>query len=200
MKNILFFDVETTGVPKDYKASFSAVENWPRIVSLSWLLKKENGDEVSKADLIVKPEGYTIPEEAAKIHGISTEKALEAGTKLQTVVALFLSDLSNADIVVCHNYNFDSKVVACELFRATKNEDKSIALLEKHRVCTMEASTNFCAIPSPYKKGQFKWPKLQELHVKLFNVEFEGAHNSLSDIEATANCFFELVKRNVIKI
>ena len=61
----------------------------------------------------------------------------------------------------------------------------------------MLASTNYCAIPGSY--GKFKWPKLQELYVKLFNEKFEGAHDALADIEATVKCYFELVKLSIIE-
>ncbi len=60
----------------------------------------------------------------------------------------------------------------------------------------MESSIDFCAIPGYYG---YKYPSLQELHKKLFNYEFEDAHNALSDIRATLKCFFELKEREIIK-
>tara|TARA_B110000908_G_C9962776_1_gene317636 strand:+ start:106 stop:219 length:114 start_codon:yes stop_codon:yes gene_type:complete len=34
---ILFFDTETTGLPKDFNAPIEEVENWPRLVQLGYL-------------------------------------------------------------------------------------------------------------------------------------------------------------------
>ena len=53
----------------------------------------------------------------------------------------------------------------------------------------MQSTTNFCAIDGPYG---YKWPKLSELHYKLFRTGFEEAHNASVDITATAKCFWEL--------
>lgn len=59
----------------------------------------------------------------------------------------------------------------------------------KRKICTMESATNFCAINGRYG---YKWPKLSELHYKLFKTGFEEAHNAAVDITATAKCFWEL--------
>ena len=58
-------------------------------------------------------------------------------------------------------------------------------------------TTNFCAIDGPYG---YKWPKLSELHPKLFLSDFQEAHNAAVDITITAKCFWELKKRRVISI
>lgn len=59
----------------------------------------------------------------------------------------------------------------------------------------MEKSTSFCAIPAAYG---YKWPKLSELHFKLFKTGFEEAHNAAVDIKATAMCFWEMKKLGII--
>lgn len=59
----------------------------------------------------------------------------------------------------------------------------------------MESTTNFCAINGAYG---YKWPKLSELHYKLFRTNFDEAHNAAVDITATAKCFWELKKRGVL--
>ena len=41
-KTILFFDTETTGLPKKYDAPASNVDNWPRLIQLSWIICDEN--------------------------------------------------------------------------------------------------------------------------------------------------------------
>jgi len=66
------------------------------------------------------------------------------------------------------------------------------------KICTMMKSTSFCKIPGA--NGRPKWPKLEELYHKLFNKSFAGAHNALADVEACAECFYELVRLGVITI
>ncbi len=41
--NYLFFDTETTGLPANYKAHFTDVHNWPRVVQLAWMLADDEG-------------------------------------------------------------------------------------------------------------------------------------------------------------
>ena len=57
----LFFDTETTGIPRNYKASVSDLKNWPRLVQIAWLLSEEDGNEVSSAEYIVKSKGVWFP-------------------------------------------------------------------------------------------------------------------------------------------
>ena len=142
---------------------------------------------------IVKPEGFTIPDQAAKIHGITTAKALHEGQALQTVLQIFRSRICAAEILVGHNIDFDVKIVGAEFIRA------GIAPVApaRRKVCTMQSSTAYCNLPGP--RGP-KWPKLQELHVRLFGENFAEAHNAAADIEATAKCFFELKRLGVITI
>jgi len=190
MKNYLFFDTETTGVPKDYKAP--AIE-WPRMVQLAWLMHNEKREVVDSGNLIIKPEGFKIPKAAADIHGITDEIALEKGTDLKEVLIVFKERLDTAKYIIGHNVSFDRKILRGELIRKEIEYDSS----EKIKICTMMLSTKYCAIPN---KFGFKWPKLQELHEKLFGEGFEGAHDASADIKATARCFWKLIDLGIIKL
>jgi DNA polymerase III epsilon subunit-like protein len=137
---------------------------------------------------IVLPRGYDIPEEAAAVHGITTERAIEEGEYIEDIILEFDRALQKCDRLVAHNMAFDDRVMRCEFHRY----DEPTCMDTIQKLCTMRASTNMCAIPAPYGKGAFKWPKLSELHIKLFGEDFEGAHDALADIEATARCYWKL--------
>ena len=194
-KRYLFFDTETSGLPLSFKAPASDTSNWPRLVQLSWIIQDENGNPLSQEDYIIKPEGFTIPISASSIHGITTERALQEGTELDAVLQKFINEANKADIIVGHNVEFDLKVVGCECFRKY-GENKVHA---ERFIDTMKESTNFCALPSN-GYSDYKYPKLQELHQILFGEGFEDAHNSNADVEATAKCFWELIKRQIISL
>ena len=191
MNNYLFFDTETTGVPRNYKAPSSDTRNWPRLVQLAWILADEEGNRIHEGNLIVKPEGFVIPTDATKIHGITTQKALAEGILLKDAISMFKADLDLANFVVGHNVDFDKKIVGAEMVRLGMSDE----LGRKKSYCTMLSMTNFCKIPGPYG---YKYPKLQELYKKLFGKEFDNAHDAMSDIEATEQCFWELRKRKLI--
>lgn len=190
----LFFDTETTGLPRTYRASIKDLENWPRVVQLAWLTYSKNGKLLSENDYIIKPEGFFIPKEATKIHGITTKKALTDGNDLKPVLTQFARDIKKANLVVAHNIDFDEKIIAAEFLRKSINHHLS----KKPKICTMRLSTDFCKIPGYYSK--YKWPNLRELHSTLFDHDFEDAHDALADVKACAKCFFELKKQGVIKL
>ncbi len=181
----LFFDTETTGLPKNWKAPVTDLNNWPRLVQLAYLHFDKNGNKISGGDFIIKPDGFIIPKEAAKIHGISNEKANQEGKELLMVLKDFESLINQAEYLVAHNISFDEKIVGAEFLR-NKMKD---SLTTKRKICTMHSSTNYCALEGPYG---YKWPKLSELHYKLFKTNFDEAHNAAVDINATAKCFWEL--------
>ena len=85
----LFFDTETTGLPRKWNAPVNDLDNWPRLVQIAWVLYKD-GIKISSYDLIIKPENFIIPTEASNIHGITTELAVSKGVSLQTALDLSL--------------------------------------------------------------------------------------------------------------
>jgi DNA polymerase-3 subunit epsilon len=187
----LFFDTETTGLPKNWKAPVTDLNNWPRLVQLAYLFYDINGNKISGGDFIIKPSGFTIPTDASRIHGITTERANKEGVHILSVLQHFNSLIGQASYLVAHNMSFDEKIVGSEFLRnGIQNSIPS-----KNRICTMESTINFCAIDGLYG---YKWPKLSELHYKLFRTGFDEAHNAVADISATAKCFWELRKLNKI--
>lgn len=183
----LFFDTETTGLPRNWKAPVTDVNNWPRMIQLAYLIYDLDGSRLAERNHIIKPSGFTIPHDASRIHGITTERALEEGEDLKTVLDEFSEFAENSSCLVAHNMSFDEKIVGAELIR----NRMANCVMEKKKICTMEISTNFCRIEGPYG---YKWPKLPELHFKLFGTSFDDAHDAYADINATAKCFWELKK------
>lgn len=187
----LFFDTETTGVPRNYKAPVSDSANWPRLVQLGWILTDHEGNEIRSSNYIIKPEGFTIPTEASKIHGITTERALAEGISLLQVLQEFSNDLEKIQNIIGHNIEFDKNIIAAELYR----NRMPYSFTKWRSYCTMHSSTDFCAIRGPYG---YKWPTLVELYKKLFGCTFDDAHNAFADITATKECFWEMRKRGII--
>lgn len=189
----LIFDTETTGLPKNWNAPLEDLDNWPRLVQLAWQVHDARGALISAQNYIVKPEGFTIPFNAEKVHGISTKRALEEGRDLKEVLHAFTEDLAKAEITIGHNIEFDNNIVGAEYLRKELPNHAGA----KENMDTKEVSTDFCAIPGG-KGGKFKWPTLTELHQKLFGQPFADAHDAAYDVDATARCFFGLIKASVV--
>ncbi len=193
IKMYLFFDTETTGLAKNLKAPESDLNNWPRLVQIGWLHYNKTEKQIAKNSRIIKPNGFIIPDEAIKKHGISNERAKKEGVALKQVLNEFSSILRKSKFLIAHNVKFDKGVVGSEFLRT----DIKNNLSDIKKICTLESSTDFCEIPGPYG---YKWPNLPELHMKLFNIPIKESHNALLDAETCAKCFFELVKKGVIKL
>jgi len=189
----LFFDIETTGLPGARNASIKDLDNWPRIVQLAWLQYDNNQNLVSEENHIIKPEGFTIPGDAVRVHGITTEKALELGINLETTLQKFAELISESEIIIAHNIDFDAKIIGAEFLRAGINT----VLFNKQRFCTMKTTTELCKIDGHYG---YKWPKLSELYYHLFKNKIEDTHDAAVDVKACVECFFELVRIGFIRL
>lgn len=196
---VLFFDTETDGLPmNDAVSAEMDPKNWPHIVQLAWLETDDEGNILSSCSKIVRPEGFVIPEVATAVHGITQERALREGEPLKNVMRKFKQLLGRTYLNVAHNLWFDANVIAAEFKRCHVNDDY---FLYSAGYCTMEGTTDLCKLPfesDSYPDCMYKWPKLTELHEFLFGHSFDGAHDALNDVEATARCFWELVKRGLI--
>ncbi|WP_445737663.1 DNA polymerase III subunit alpha [Mariniflexile sp.] len=186
----LIFDTETTGLPKRWDAPITDTDNWPRCTQIAWQLHDALGNCIEHQDYLVQPDGFNIPYDAEKIHGISTELAQEQGIPLAEVLQKFNDALSKTKFVVGQNVKFDLNIMGAEFVRAdVANPLQELPVLD---TCT-EHTASLCQIPGG-RYGKFKLPTLTELHEFLFNKPFSEAHNATADVEATTRCFFELVR------
>ena len=190
----LTFDTETTGLPKNYSAPISETDNWPRMVQIAWQINDKSGNLISSESHIIKPKGYTIPFNAEKIHGISTQKAIDKGKEIKYVLEKFNNELKKNKYIIGHNINFDVNILGSEFYRSKIKT----SLLEKESIDTGLISKEFCQLEGGLG-GKLKMPKLIELYNILFESDFRDAHDARADVNATAKCFFELMKRKVFE-
>ncbi|PZR19759.1 MAG: DNA polymerase III subunit alpha [Flavobacterium psychrophilum] len=189
----LIFDTETTGLPKRWDAPISDTDNWPRCIQIAWQLHDEMGQLIEHQDYMVRPDGFNIPYDAERIHGISTELATEQGISLAEVLEKFNIALSKSKFIVGQNVGFDVNIMGSEFYRM--GVENSMASMKVLDTCT-EVTAELLRLPGG-RGGKFKLPTLTELHQYLFNEPFAEAHNATADVEATTRCFLELVKRQI---
>lgn len=185
----LFIDTETTGLPDDYN-SLNSYNN-VRLVQIAWIIYDSSGRKISKRDFLIKPVGFVIPENSTKIHNISNSLALIAGKSIHKVLLDLNDEINSCSRIVAHNLKFDFNVLLSEFNRSSIDSN----LTSLQGICTMNATTDFCAIQT--SKG-YKWPTLAELYRKTFHQDIKEIHNAALDIEATAKCFWYLKKNNLV--
>ncbi|MEC8397336.1 MAG: DNA polymerase III subunit alpha [Bacteroidota bacterium] len=191
----LIFDTETTGLPRDWSAPLTNGDNWPRCIQIAWQLHDEDGNCISHEDYLVRPDGFTIPYDAEKIHGISTTLAQIKGIPIVEVLKRFQHALHQCEFIGGHNVKFDLNIVGAEFFRSSdQNPLENFPIID---TCT-EQTASLCMLPGG-RGGKFKLPTLSELHTHLFDARFEESHNATADVEATTRCFFELFRQGSIR-
>ena len=185
----LIFDTETTGLPRNWSAPLNDLDNWPRVIQIAWQLHDVDGALIEAKDYLIQPRGFNIPFKAQDIHGISTDLALRDGLLLEEVIQKFVNVLARTKFLIGHNLKFDTNVLGAEFIRSGINPK----LLE---MPVLDTCTPRSAQVTKIKGrgNSFKIPKLSELHIKLFGEEFKEAHNATADVEASARCFWELVR------
>ena len=164
----LIFDTETTGLPKRWKAPLTDSENWPRCIQIAWQIHDIKGTLIRHEDYLISPEGFTIPFDSEKIHGISTALAENQGTPLEEVLNKFHTALNEVEFVVGHNVSFDRNIMGAEYLRSGLED-----VFEQKAVidtCT-EETAGLCQIAGG-RGGKFNLPTLSELYFFLFQERF----------------------------
>lgn len=209
---VLVFDTETTGLPKTKILSPDTLDKWPHIVQLSYIVYDLSLNEIIETkDYIIKvPENIIISDEVSNIHGITNEISLNTGVSIDKVLTELCCFIREVDCIVGHNISFDINMIKVELLRNIYNNklkpqslknckyDLHLILNYTNIYCTLQESITFCNITSINKTGKtyLKYPKLIELHEKLFNSSPNKLHNSLIDILVTLRCFMKF-KHNI---
>jgi len=193
---LLFFDCETTGLPRSRHFSPEVAEDWPHLVQLAWARYDVRGRSEGARCHIVRPEGFSIPADATRVHGITHAHARRVGRDLGQVLDEFLEAAARSGTrLVAHNLSYDCGVIGAELVRTRRSLD----FMDLPGTCTMKETTELCQLPRPGSYG-YKWPSLEELHLYCFGCSYDGAHDAASDLEACARSFFKLLDAGHFRI
>lgn len=171
----LFIDTETTGLPRGGEQ--------PRIVSIAWVIADSVGEHHSLRYMIVRPTGFRIPEQATRIHGISTDRAIKEGVPLDVALDGLALDVRTHKpaSIIAHNLAFDRPIVDAEYQRA----GRASALSGLRGICTVLLS-------------QKRWPgqpaTLNGVYQRLFGAGMTKQHDAHADVLACRRIYFELLK------
>ena len=215
---VLIFDTETTGLPKSRSINPDSLHLWPHIVQFSYIIYDVTDNDICviEDNIIRVADDVEISQESAAIHGITNEISKSGGVDLNKVLSGFFGALKNVDMLVGHNISFDINVVVVELLRIIYNQSNTVPADEllsyktylhmlnnyQNIHCTMQNSIDMCGIKVMGKNGREynKFPKLSELHQKLFGSVPNNLHNSLNDILITLRCYIMItLKMDVLE-
>lgn len=192
-----FFDTETSGFP--FKQLGSAHPNQARILQLAAIQTDEFFKEINRLYTLIKlPQGKKINEGAFKKHGKTWEMCDAQGRKSLEVFTEFNELLRTSNVLVAHNFAFDSTMIDIEFDR-----NEILQYNVDRAYCTMELMTSICQLPHKKKNSfgrKYKWPKLIESYKHCFGKEFDGQHDAMADVNACMEIFRWLIEQKIVKI
>lgn len=202
MKLAIVYDSETTGLPLFEKPSEDPRQ--PHIVQLAAvLINLDTREEVDQMNVIIKPDGWIIPEEVALIHGITTERALAEGIDEGVALERFLAMWLHAERRIAHNESFDARIVRIAIKRLIdpKNPDLAIPISDEWKAgkteCTQKLATPICKLPPTAKmiaarRNHHKSANLGEAYKHFTGQPLEGAHDAMVDVRACIAVYFAI--------
>lgn len=157
MKNIAFFDLETTGtsVSKD------------RIVQIGILITDASLREISRHEWLINPV-IEIPKEASEIHGITNEKVKDA-KMFEWLADEILAVFSDHDLGGYNIQYFDIPLLNEELLRCGKR-------------LNMQGRRVYDVMQMYFELNQ---RKLENAYKQYTGRELVNAHDALTDVVAT---------------
>ncbi len=197
MKHALIYDTETSGLPLYHEPSEDPRQ--PHIVQLAAVLVDlDTRATVSSMNVIVRPDGWVIPDDVAQVHGITTERAADLGIPEELALSMFMQ-LWNQRLRIAHNESFDARIIriAQHRFPLAYPETRLIAWKEGQAECTARLATPICALPptekmKAAKRFHHKTPNLQEAYRHFMGEDFDGAHSAMADVQACRAVYFAI--------
>ena len=197
----LFYDTETQGLPLFTEPSDHPDQ--PHIVQLAaCLVDLTSRKTIASMDVIVRPDGWTIPEQVAAIHGITTEHALDVGIPEAQAVDMFMS-LWRGRTRIAHNESFDARILRIALKRYVDPRDTNLAIppsddwKASRAECTQLLSTPILALPPTAKmraagRNHFKSANLGEAYKHFTGKHLQDAHSAMADVQGCMEVYFAI--------
>ena len=194
---VLFFDCETTGIPEKGAKWDVDYESFPHIVELAWKI-----GPVEESYIII-PDGWEIPEETVKIHGITTEQAQQNGVSFSYAINRFIYAALGAPLICGHNVHFDTSMIKANILRELGRNyydtfEVEAALYKGKRIDTMRSAMKW--VDARTQDGRLKFPNLTELFSRCFPGEDFPAHHAIEDVRAVARCLPVLVEQGLVRL
>lgn len=172
MKDIIAFDVETTGL--NPKTDF--------IVQLSIIVLDRSLTPKKEYSWYINPEGeYSISPEAFEKHGLTKEFLSQNGIRLKEIADQIIDIFGDNDILTYNGNSFDVNFLYQNLLRV----GKEFPIGERHYY---DAFLMYKQLHPSNLAAVYKYYTGQEL---------EGAHDAMNDIRATVEVFKQMKLKEI---
>lgn len=186
---LIFIDTEASCLPKDWNLPYSALNNWPYALQVSWLIYTGTGEKIKVENHYIDNNDFEIDPSSQRIHGLTKAFLRQNGIPRKELLGILSKDLNEyKPMIIGHFTELDYRIIGADYYR----EEMDNPMENLQTFCIMIASKHLQQNP------QYKYLRLGNLFELLFKKPLLNQHNALVDATATADCFFELVKRKAI--
>jgi DNA polymerase III epsilon subunit-like protein len=206
-KNVLFIDLETSGLVKDCSLFCPPEKRFPkcdsdkyndcRMIQIGYL-QLEDFDFSYDIEIkhikekLVKPDNFTI--ENSFIHGITTEHASEHGKSIKKVLKSISKILEKTDYIIGYSIFFDVSVLMHEFYiNGMHDSVKKIQEMinNKKILCVAELCVKcLTKIKINREKVKYNIHKQSKIYNEIFKKDIVNIHNAKYDIYATIEILF----------
>lgn len=188
MKNqvTLFYDVETSGLIKDYHLP-SEDPSHPHITQIAAMLRDEQGNVVARMNNFIRPDGWALDSgiqafNARAGNGITQDRLQNEGLPIAEAMAKFYMLVRQCDLVCQWDKRFIGRMIRIEMKRLAMNAEAD-AFKGYANLSLNKAVTDICAIPRA-KGGGYKAPSLPEAYQTFIGMPMRVTNNAYLDTEA----------------
>lgn len=191
----LAFDTETNGLPDFHKPSNAPHQ--PHLVQLAaHVVDLDTRAILQSMDVIIKPDGWTIPDDVAAVHGITTKYAAEVGVPEKLALDMLL-EMWNGRQRIAHNESFDSRIIRIAIKRHLGDDDLADTWKACEAHCTARLSTPILNLPPTEKmvkagRNHAKTANLGEAYEFFMGKPLENAHRAIADVNACLDVWWAL--------
>lgn len=178
----LFYDTETTGLPKYGQPSEHPDQ--PHLVELAAIMVDDEFRITDTFHAVIRPMGWNIPPEVTRIHGITEAFASEHGIPEQDALASFLELAGKARLRVAYNEPFDARIIRIALKR-----------YEPQHCEWWKKGNAACAMHLTQQLTKGRTPTLFEAHSAVLGRPLKQQHTAMGDAQACLEVFKALVKK-----
>lgn len=193
MKNLLFFDTETTGLIKytEYGRANLEDPSQPRVCALAASLTDHEGNIIDEMDVLIKPEGWVIEPGAAAVNGLTLERLEAEGITSRAALERFNELKAQCKTRIAANVSFDKQMMYIEAHRNGMPHDSE----GLEQLCVLELATPYAKVPYAGGKKGYKRPKLTEAYKAIIGEDMPKAHTAMGDVRACQAIYFAIMQR-----
>lgn len=151
----------------------------PRVAAVAMILCDEQFNVITESELLIRPDGWEMTEEAGRVNGLTNEMLYERGVPIGIALKAYTAAVQLGEIITCHNSQFDCKMMRAELRRAGLPDLFDIT----KNICTMRGATGVVKATQHGSKRR-KFPTLRECYQHFYKRDYDFPHSALGDARA----------------